>query len=195
MNLPSLKSIEEEKVLRNAIRDLNIDFYATISEFVFVNQRLDWYKARDECFKMGGDLASFASLKENENAMSIVPDDTDREAWIGGSDAWTETSWYWVDGTKMNFRNFEDKTNYDHEDCLFIFLKHSNSRDIGKWDDSHCSNGKPFFCKRTPINPWLGLSEKNGREGRWKWSDGTDLSYSNWLEYQPNDFFEGQDCA
>ena len=44
---------------------------------------------------------------------------------------------------------------------------------------------------------WLGLYEKRGREGRWKWTDETEFDYENWRPGDPDngDGDEQEDCA
>lgn len=123
-------------------------------------------------------------MEENEIAASVLQGDLYSYGWIGSKDDKKEQTWYWVDGTPMTFTNHEDNDKNDREDCGLVHLKGEHK---GQWDDSHCSeHHHPFLCK-IPGDVWLGLYEKNGKEGRWRWSDGTDYSFTNWAEGKPSD--------
>ena len=43
-------------------------------------------------------------------------------------------------------------------------------------------------------NLWIGLSDRED-EGRWRWIDGSDLSFEAWGDGEPNDGGDGEDCA
>ena len=41
------------------------------------------------------------------------------------------------------------------------------------------------LCFQPKTRPWIGLFDKN-EKSQWTWVDGTDLSYSNWGQGQPD---------
>ncbi|MCS6799330.1 MAG: MopE-related protein [Myxococcota bacterium] len=49
-----------------------------------------------------------------------------------------------------------------------------------------------------PTSWWIGLNDRE-HEGRWRWSDGTTVTFTSWLEREPNDggipFFTSEDCV
>ena len=61
--------------------------------------------ARNQCRGLGGDLASFATLEENNAVKSLIeqvlPEETSREFWIGLGD--TREGWEWTDGSPVVF--------------------------------------------------------------------------------------------
>jgi len=129
-------------------------------------------------------------MEENEIALSVLQgnlDSYDWFGWIGSKDDKIELTWYWVDGTPMTFTNHKyNDSNWwtDSADCGTVHLK---GRHKGQWDHGSCGalSKHPFLCKIPGV--WLGLYEKNGKEGRWRWSDGTDYSFTNWAEGKPSD--------
>ena len=41
---------------------------------------------------------------------------------------------------------------------------------------------------------WIGLSDQV-ENGKWIWTDGSPLSYTNWGKNQPNNYLGNQDCG
>ena len=41
---------------------------------------------------------------------------------------------------------------------------------------------------------WIGLTDR-ANEGSFEWVDGSDMTYTNWAEGQPDDFESNQDCG
>ncbi|XP_036418069.1 CD209 antigen-like protein C [Colossoma macropomum] len=50
------------------------------------------------------------------------------------------------------------------------------------------------FIKKENKYVWIGLSDLQ-TEGEWEWVDGSALITTFWVEGEPNDFHEGEDCA
>ena len=71
--------------------------------------------------------------------------------WLGGSDAATEGTWEWSDGSTFSYTNWapEQPDNqqgifgiYGDQDCLF-----TNFGEAGKWDDLSCLYGHNDLLK------------------------------------------------
>ena len=41
---------------------------------------------------------------------------------------------------------------------------------------------------------WIGFTDR-AKEGSFEWVDGSDVTYTNWIEGQPDDFRSNQDCG
>ena len=41
---------------------------------------------------------------------------------------------------------------------------------------------------------WIGFTNR-ANEGSFEWVDGSDVTYTNWIEGQPDDFGSNQDCG
>ena len=41
---------------------------------------------------------------------------------------------------------------------------------------------------------WIGFTDR-ANEGSFEWVDGSDVTYTNWIEGQPDDFQSNQDCS
>ncbi|KAI2657001.1 Galactose-specific lectin nattectin [Labeo rohita] len=71
------------------------------------------------CLNYGGNLASVHSQTEY-NFLKFLISST-KTFWIGGYDAVSEGTWFWSDGTKMNFKLWsptEPNNKYDSEHCI-----------------------------------------------------------------------------
>ena len=70
--------------------------------FSFHHEPAKYSDARRICQTEGGDLASIHSARENADAFALTRGAT---TWIGYSDAVSEGSWVWADGTSTDYTN------------------------------------------------------------------------------------------
>ena len=104
--------------------------------FVFVTGPSTWIAAEAACVAMSARLAILDSAAKDSVAEAMLSVDT----FIGGTDAITEGSFLWVDGTPLGFTNWHagEPNNGNgayQEDCIVV----AGAR-VGKgWDDRPCA--------------------------------------------------------
>ncbi|KAI3376045.1 hypothetical protein L3Q82_016574, partial [Scortum barcoo] len=67
---------------------------------------MTWAKAEKNCQSMGGNLASIHNiiLEYHEIQRLVMSSSYEyKEAWIGGSDAQEENTWFWSDGKPFHY--------------------------------------------------------------------------------------------
>ena len=103
--------------------------------------------ARARCQQRGGDLVVIETLAEGMAIFDLV--DGGFSGWfIGLTDADSEGSFVWVDGTPLvpeqsNWSVNEPNDSMMNEDCVVL----SN---VGRWNDINCANLRPIICE-TPL--------------------------------------------
>lgn len=103
--------------------------------------------ARARCQQRGGDLVVIETLAEGMAIFDLV--DGGFSGWfIGLTDADSEGSFVWVDGTPLvpeqsNWSVNEPNDSMMNEDCVVL----SND---GRWNDINCANLRPIICE-TPL--------------------------------------------
>ncbi len=98
-----------------------------------------WDDARTRCLALGGDLAAFADLAEQQAVVGRGAGDR----WIGLTDADVEDVWTWADGTAPSYEDWRASEPDDWppgEDCGQI-------RGVdGGWGDAECDSLRDFIC-------------------------------------------------
>ncbi|KAI3375963.1 hypothetical protein L3Q82_016499, partial [Scortum barcoo] len=76
--------------------------------FHYVPRPMTWAKAEKNCQSMGGNLASIHNIMEYHAIQTLVMSNNyeQKEAWIGGSDAQEENTWFWSDGKPFHYSNW-----------------------------------------------------------------------------------------
>ncbi|GFO24148.1 macrophage mannose receptor 1-like [Plakobranchus ocellatus] len=113
-------------------------YYSTSQEL------LNWYDARDRCTKIGADLVSISSKRENDFIQQQMLPGTRILSWIGYHDLATD-EYKWTDLSPDVFQNFKDgepNDAYGGEKCVAIY------RDDGEWNDDNCMIRHNFVCKK-----------------------------------------------
>lgn len=141
------KLVELEKEVKRNLAKISIPSEARKfkDKFYFVfEEKCTWQIAREKCENLGGKLA-------------IVPDEATqaflttlangRFLWLGASADKTEGRWEWVDGSKMEYRNFaKGEPSGQGENCLLL-------KNSGYWNDYNNEggnwNGFGFICEWT----------------------------------------------
>ena len=94
-----------------------------------------------------GDLASIPDQATNEFLTTLSTD----ISYIGASDAESEGTWKWSDGTPWGFQNWAPgEPNNVGGRQNFASINHM---DVGLWDDNFETDTRPFFCQYGPQQP------------------------------------------
>lgn len=120
--------------------------------YTFNAMPLDWATAKATCEAAGTHLAIIRSDEQNTAVATLIG--TTTIAYLGGTDAATEGTFLWVDGTGLTvFSNFNlgepNNGNGTHEeDCLVI-----RGDKADKWDDRPCGpEPGAGGAGQTPVN-------------------------------------------
>ena len=102
-----------------------------------------WVDARSFCLSLpsNGDLASIPDQATNDFLTTLSTD----KSYIGASDAETEGSWKWADGTTWGFENWGPGEPNNHGGSQHFGAINYNG--VGLWDDDSEFVPKPFFCQ------------------------------------------------
>ncbi|XP_033855407.2 lectin-like [Acipenser ruthenus] len=113
--------------------------------YQYVKDKKTWADAELYCLSIGGNLASVHSVEENNFIQNLINknDASDAFTWLGGSDCFKEGSWYWTDGSKWDYNNWNkgEPNNLFIENCLHIHFGVP-----GGWNDKACNNLYPSVC-------------------------------------------------
>ena len=108
---------------------------------------VDQWRARETCESYGSDitLASIHSFVGNAFIWETIMQSSGN-VWIGLEDRAHEDTFVWLDGTPLDFVNWEDKQPDDHfgQDC--VRMPHPDHKSNAKWDDADCSDQHNFIC-------------------------------------------------
>ncbi|XP_034741186.1 galactose-specific lectin nattectin-like [Etheostoma cragini] len=116
--------------------------------FAFYIQTKTWLDAETFCIAAGGNLASIRSAEEQTFLKDFINkvSGTQNPSWIGGSDAVKEGTWMWSDGSKFNYKSWNEgqPDNWlGQENCLVM-----SWLSTGNWNDWVCYNQASFVCSR-----------------------------------------------
>ena len=103
--------------------------------FTLHKTKKTWFEAESDCQKVGGHLASVASLEENQVVRNVMCDDY---VWLGGKKTLGE--WSWSDNSTWGFT---DWTYSNGGDCLQSLE--------GRWKAIDCSETRSFICQKPSI--------------------------------------------
>ncbi len=73
----------------------------------FYPEQIAWKEAKAKCEELGGRLAIITGAAQNDFLTKLVLDAGKRESWLGATDEVEEGKWVWVDGTRMDYKNWE----------------------------------------------------------------------------------------
>ncbi|MED5374162.1 MAG: MopE-related protein [Myxococcota bacterium] len=110
-------------------------------ESYLCSDELSWFRAQERCRSLGSELESIHSLNKNR---FLIDNNASRRFWVGLSDYNAEGTWVWSDASAFDYYNWaagEPNNWNDTEHCTELGY-YSN----GKWNDSTCSEAKPFYC-------------------------------------------------
>ncbi len=117
--------------------------------YLYCTTATDWTSAQNSCDSYGYALVTFDSADEGLWVESVVYSYTDNYWWVGHTDAASEGSWVWADGSPVTYTNWSSgEPNNSHgrecydsseEDCAMI--KWSGA----SWNDYPCECTKPYY--------------------------------------------------
>jgi hypothetical protein len=118
------------------------------SPFVYISTVQPWVAHRAACQALGGDLASIHSAAENAAVLAVIPQSA--APWIGATDAVSEGTWRWSDGTPWDYSNWapgEPNDEGGNEDCALLYAS-------GAWNDGQCPvSDRGAVCRRPSPSP------------------------------------------
>ncbi|XP_038076947.1 macrophage mannose receptor 1-like [Patiria miniata] len=127
------------------------------------DSKLSWRNASLECKKVpGGELATIHSQAVQAKLTSFL-EEYKFHIWIGLSDITTNRQFKWIDGTTLDYTNWNSGEPNEYggqEDCVEMY-DHWN--DAGEWNDQNCDTKNGYVCQskpdpqndppHTPLNP------------------------------------------
>ena len=121
--------------------------------YVFCDDGETWSDAVDSCRSMGGtwDLASIVDSTENDHVDTEAQDAITPVAaghsslWIGLSDADTEGTWTWSDGSTDTYTEWGAGEPNGGTSSNCAHMRAGGSYD-GSWNDIACSNSPGYVC-------------------------------------------------
>uniref|UniRef100_A0A3P8VD20 CD209 antigen-like protein D n=1 Tax=Cynoglossus semilaevis TaxID=244447 RepID=A0A3P8VD20_CYNSE len=118
----------------------------------FTKTNLTWNDSRERCTLLGGHLVMIESQEEQ-----LMTTDEDK-FWIGLTDAETENTWKWVDGSSLSphlefwLHNEPDNwtgQNVEGEDCVRLGEKGATTRNLRYWTDKSCTVPHKSICEKS----------------------------------------------
>ncbi|XP_061597876.1 galactose-specific lectin nattectin-like [Cololabis saira] len=121
--------------------------------YKYVATPMTWADAEFHCLEQGANLVSIHSLEENNFVKMLIGnfDHAERWTWIGLTDIQKEGLWFWSDGSKVSFTDWENgqpDNGPGGENCGQI-----NFGPNKKWNDYICSYTYSSVCKSRPVYP------------------------------------------
>ena len=123
------------------------------------SRHLGWSAARQECQKIGADLAIITSAQQQSFIFDLVKKQNKLTAWGVwiGLQRKADSKFYWVDGTPLegHYKNWNvgEPNNYRgaREDCGHMYGKQTGTGQAGTWNDLPCGNRGPsgLLCQKT----------------------------------------------
>ncbi|XP_065117892.1 macrophage mannose receptor 1-like isoform X3 [Paramisgurnus dabryanus] len=146
-----------------------------------LDEKKNWFEARDFCRAVGGDLASFHS----EDEMDVLPIrySSSDQAWIGFTSLDSNSGFVWSDQTPSDYENWSfgepnNHNNLEHcGECGFYYGRQWNDRDCDAYNDWICQIPIGITPKSPPTSV---IQEYN------KTSDG-------WIQYNGSQYFINND--
>ncbi|XP_026181608.1 ladderlectin-like [Mastacembelus armatus] len=115
--------------------------------YTYAPKYTSWDDAQKNCQSLGGHLASVRDAEEYGVIQKLISDSKGfGPAWIGGSVAKPEGSWFWIYGDKFKYTNWApgQPDNFGGvQHCLQM-----NHGDAKLWDDLNCQTPLPSICAK-----------------------------------------------
>ncbi|XDV14631.1 hypothetical protein PO909_014853 [Leuciscus waleckii] len=116
--------------------------------FKYFSDSKTWAEAEEDCVDQGGNLVSIHSQITHNFLKKFVADNAKAlsRTWIGAHDAPQEYMWFWSDGSKFEYNDWNtgEPNNYGgSERCAEM-----GYGDEKRWNDAFCGTRLPFICYR-----------------------------------------------
>jgi hypothetical protein len=113
----------------------------TSGSYMLCATATDWDSARQACEGMGWYLVNIGSSGENTDVASLAQ----RTSWIGATDAATEGTWLWTDGSTVYYDAWASGEPDDAGDSDCAETNQGGWR--GQWADMRCTTDLQFVCE------------------------------------------------
>lgn len=118
--------------------------------YAVVKSQMSWREARLACEGEGGHLAVVNSESEANYLVALLKAEGARAAFIGATDEQREGNWFWVDGRRVSYSNWDREHRQPNnrgnagqpEHHAAILLEYD-----GKWWDVPNAPGEAFICQ------------------------------------------------
>ncbi|XP_041664374.1 C-type lectin domain family 4 member E-like [Cheilinus undulatus] len=132
--------------------------------YYFSTIKSSWTDSRSKCQQQGGELVKIESREEqvflDEKLRDKIAGKEDK-FWIGLTDAQTEDTWLWADGSPLDKNlsywgegepdNWTDSRNPDGEDCARMGEK-GGAEENKSWFDTPCRLSYKYICEKPAEN-------------------------------------------
>ncbi|XP_042589383.1 ladderlectin-like [Cyprinus carpio] len=117
--------------------------------FKYFSDLKPWYEAEKHCIDLGGNLASVHNQPTNDFLKTLVKKygNSFPQTWIGAHDAIKDFIWFWSDGSKFEFSDWQtgEPNNGMRKDENCVEMGYG---DGNRWNDAHCGTVLSFICYR-----------------------------------------------
>uniref|UniRef100_A0A3B3Z7P3 C-type lectin domain-containing protein n=1 Tax=Periophthalmus magnuspinnatus TaxID=409849 RepID=A0A3B3Z7P3_9GOBI len=119
--------------------------------YKLVEEAATWDAAQTACAKAGGNLASIDMSYDQAFVAGVVLQGK-ADAWIGLKRKVQNGSYMWTDGWPVFFTQWGpgEPSNLEGEGCVSM---HASYFFHGTWNDTKCSDPKPYICKISKAIP------------------------------------------
>ncbi|KAG7455091.1 hypothetical protein MATL_G00252700 [Megalops atlanticus] len=114
--------------------------------FQYIATKKTWTDAEAHCVSLGANLVSLHSKEEHQFLKKLIRshDLNENPTWIGLSDCQKLKAWFWSDGSKADFFQWNSgEPNFvNNGECCV----HTNWSKQKNWNDIPCRYSYPFVC-------------------------------------------------
>ncbi|CAI5454018.1 unnamed protein product [Caenorhabditis angaria] len=147
---------------------------------LFIKTPLEFNTANSICTGFSGSLVSIHNAIDNRNVTSYVQHYTNGAFWVGAKtisqDVTNPTNWYWTDGTKFNYQNYQSfqPISQGSTSCMQVLPG------TGKWSTAACSGTVlPFICELPSL---IAQTCPSHCPSGYTWFAETDFCYKNFVQ-------------
>ncbi|KAI4878422.1 hypothetical protein NFI96_029161 [Prochilodus magdalenae] len=120
------------------------------------NQSMTWQEALKYCTESGGQLAS-PSWAKGQSAMArkLKESGATGQVWIGLRRSLLTTEWYWQNGQRLDFSNWDRNQPANPEQGLCASVSMEPTGNYGRWSSARCCSSLKPVCYFPPdcMNP------------------------------------------
>lgn len=113
--------------------------------YKFCTTRLSWETAKTQCYSQGYHMLTITSSSEQTWIQTSAASLGNITWWIGLSDATTEGTWTWEDGSTYSYTSWQggQPDNFNNEDCGVLDNEYGY-----KWNDASCTGNTYYVCEK-----------------------------------------------